>query len=164
MNIAASHSRYFPNVHEELEKISIYNSSDDINEVISSFNELNDELLEKEYELKAEEVFKNVPMKMEQFYEMFDKECMDIPIFKYFDPYQMLQRISCATNEDIVIIKERMLKRAKMHPDIIKEEMKNMSSLKRMILDYLKGKETTIKTVILKGFAKDLDEIIEEEE
>lgn len=164
MNIAASHSRYFPNVREELEKISIYNSSDDINEVISSFNDLNDELLEKEYEIKAEEVFKNIPMKMEQFYERFDKECMDIPIFKYFDPYQMLQRLTCATNEDIVIIRERMLKRAKLHPEVVKEEQKNMSSLKRMISDYLKGKDTTIKTVILKGFVKDLDKMIVEDE
>ena len=57
-----------------------------------------------------------------------------------------------------------MLQRAKQHPDILKEEMKNMSSLKRMITDYLKGKDTTIKTVIMKGFAKDLDQIITEEE
>lgn len=165
MNLAVTHSRYFPNVREELEKISIYNnSSDDINDVVSSFNQLNDELLEKEYEIKAEEIFKNIPMKMEQFYERFDTECMDIPIFKYYDPYQILQRISCAPNEDIVIIKERMLKRAKQHPDVLKEEMKNMNSLKRMITDYLKGKDTTIKTVIMKGFAKDLDQIITEEE
>ena len=165
MNLAVTHSRYFPNVREELEKISIYNnSSDDINDVVSSFNQLNDELLEKEYEIKAEEIFKNIPMKMEQFYERFDSECMDIPIFKYYDPYQILQRISCAPNEDIVIIKERMLKRAKQHPEVLKEEMKNMNSLKRMITDYLKGKDTTIKTVIMKGFAKDLDQIISEEE
>ena len=165
MNLAVTHSRYFPNVREELEKISIYNnSSDDINDVVSSFNQLNDELLEKEYEIKAEEIFKNIPMKMEQFYERFDAECMDIPIFKYYDPYQILQRISCATNEDIVIIKERMIQRAKKHPEILKEEMKNMNSLKRMITDYLKGKDTTIKTVIMKGFAKDLDQIIVEED
>ena len=165
MNLAVTHSRYFPNVREELEKISIYNnSSDDINDVVSSFNQLNDELLEKEYEIKAEEIFKNIPMKMEQFYERFDNECMDVPIFKYYDPYQILQRISCATNEDIVIIKERMIKRAQQHPDILKEEMKNMNSLKRMITDYLKGKDTTIKTVIMKGFVKDLDQIISEEE
>ena len=160
MNIASRHSRYFPNVREELEKISIYNSSDDINEVINSFNELNEELLEKEYEVKADEIFKNIPMKMELFYERFDKECMDIPIFKYFDPYQMLQRIACATNEDIVIIKERMIKRANQHPELIKEELKNMQSLRRMLTDYLKGKDTTIKTVIMRGFAKDLDKII----
>ena len=164
MNLSVVHSRYVPNVNEELEKISIYNSSDDINEVIGTFNELNEELLEKEFEIKAEEIFKNIPTNMEKFYERFDKECMDIPLFKYYDPYQMLQRLSCASNEDTVIIKERMLKRAKKHPEIIKEEAKNMISLRRMILDYLKGKETTIKTVILKGFAKDIGTMIGEEE
>ena len=165
MNLAATHSRYFPNVREELEKISIYNnSSEDIKEVINNFNELNEELLEKEYEIKAEEIFKNIPNKMEVFYERFDKECMDMPIFKYFDPYQMLQRLTSASNEDVAIIKERMIKRAETHSELAKEENTNMNSLKRMISDYLKGKETTIKTVILKGFVKDLDRIIIDEE
>ena len=40
------------------------------------------------------------------------KQCMDIPIFKYYDPYQMFQRISCASNEDIVLIKEKLADRA----------------------------------------------------
>ena len=164
MNLSAAHSRYFPNVRDELEKISIYNSSEDINEVISTFNRLNDNLLEKEYEIKAEEVFKNIPMKMEKFYERFDKECMDIPIFKYFEPYKMFQRIACATNEDIVIIKERMLKRAEMYPEVVKKEIKNMRQFKQLMEDYLKGKDTTIKTVILNGFSKDLEKIIMMEE
>ena len=40
--------------------------------------------------------------------EKFDKECMEIPIFKYFDSFQLFQRISCASNEDIVLIKEKL--------------------------------------------------------
>ena len=156
MKLSVTHSRYCENIKQELEKISIYNLSDDMNEVIEEFNKLNIQLLEKEYKIKADNIFKYIPMKMEQFYESFDKECMDVPIFKYYDPYQMFQRISCATNEDIVIIKDRMIKRAKMHPEIVAEEAKNMKGLKQMIDDYLKGKDTTIKTVILKGFSKDL--------
>ena len=100
-------------------------------------------------------------MKMEQFYERFDKECMDIPIFKYFKPFQMFQRISCASNEDTVIIKEKMLKRAELYPEIVELEKQDMRILKQMMEDYLKGKETTIKTVILKGFAKDLGRMID---
>ena len=45
-----------------------------------------------------------------------------------------------------------------------KEESKNMNSLKRMISDYIKGRDTTIKVVILRGFAKELDKVIIEEE
>ena len=163
MNLSTTHSRYFPNINEELEKISIYKSSKDINEVINTFNKLNRELLEKEFELKAEEIFKNIPMKMESFYERFDKECMNIPIFRYFEPYQMFQRISCAANEDIVIIKERMLKRAEIYPEVVRKEAKNMKLFKQLIEDYLKGKERTIKTVIFKGFYNDMDKLIIED-
>ena len=69
-------------------------------------NELRSDLQEK-----AEEVFKNIPMKMEEFYDKFDKQCMNIPIFKYYDSFQMFQRISCASNEDIVTIKEKLADR-----------------------------------------------------
>ena len=160
MNLAVAHSRYVPNANEELEKISIYNLSEEFNEVIDTFNNLNNELLDKEYEITAEEIFKLIPMKMEQFYERFDRECMDIPIFKYYAPFQMFQRISWASNEDTVIIKERMLKRAELHPEIVEQEKDNMKILKQLIDDYLKGKDTTIKTVILKGFSNDLNKII----
>ncbi len=160
MNLAVSHSKHVPNANEELERMSIYNLSEEFNEVIDTFNKLNNELLEKEYEILAEEIFKFVPLKMEQFYERFDKECMDVPIFKYFAPYQMFQRISWASNEDTVIIKERMLKRAELHPEIVEQEKENMKVLKQLIDDYLKGKDTTIKMVILKGFSNDLNKII----
>ena len=159
MKLSVIHSKYCEDIEKELEKITIYSLTDDMREVIDEFNKLNYQLLEKDYRLKADDIFKCIPMKMEQFYERFDKECMDVPIFKYYDPYQMFQRISCATNEDIVIIKERMLKRAKIHPEIVKEEEKSMRGLKQMIDDYLKGKDTTIKTVILKGFSNDLASI-----
>jgi len=160
MNLSLEHSRYCENVNEELEKISIYSISEDMNDVIQEFNRLNMQLLEKDYRVRADNIFKCIPMKMEKFYENFDKECMDVPIFKYYDPYQMFQRISCATNEDIVIIKDRMMKRAEIHPEIVEEEKKNMKGLKQLIDDYLKGKDTTIKTVILKGFSSDLEKLI----
>ena len=65
------------------------------------------------YKEKAEEIFKCIPMKMESFYEKFDRECMNIPIFKYYDVYQLFQRISCASNEDIVLIKEKINKKSR---------------------------------------------------
>ena len=113
------------------------------------------------YIQKAEEIFKCIPMKMEQFYERFDKECMNVPIFKYYDSYQMFQRLSCASNEDIVLIKEVLLQRASKHEKEIEPEMKNIRQLKQIIDDYVKGKETTIKNVMLGEFAKDLGTILD---
>ena len=161
MNLSTLHSSYCDNVNEELDKVAIKDYSEEMNDIIKQFNVFNDKLLEKYMKEKADEVFKNIPMKMDKFYEEFDKECMDVPIFKYYDAYQIFQRISCTANEDTVIIKERMVKRAKEHPELISEEYTNLKMLKQLIDDYVKGKETTIKIVILKDFSKELETILD---
>ena len=166
MNLASLHSRYCPNVEEELGKVVIRDeekySDEDLAEVMVRFNELNNQLLEKEYREKADEIFKYIPMKMEQFYERFDKECSDIPILKYYDPFQVFQRVSCASNEDIVAIKEKIVKRAKENPNVLREEKLNLGKLKRLMDEYISGKDITIKVVLMKEFSKELGEIIEE--
>ena len=161
MNISSLTSEYCPNVDEELGKIAIDDVAEDMNDILKHFNNLNEQLLDKMYREKAEEVFKCIPMKMEQFYEKFDRDCMDIPIFKYYDPYQMFQRISCASNEDIVLIKEKLVNRANKYTKQIEPEMKNIKQIKQVIDDYLKEKEPTIKTVMLKEFSNDLGYILD---
>ncbi len=160
MNLSSIKSKYCDDVEGELAKIAINDVAEDMEEILERFNELNTQLKEKMLREKADEVFKCIPMKMERFYEKFDKECMNIPIFKYIDPYQMFQRISCASNEDIMIIKEKLLNRAENHLKEIEPEMENISQLKKIIDDYTQGKDITIKTVVLKEFAKDLEYIL----
>ena len=113
------------------------------------------------YAEKADDIFKCIPMKMETFYERFDSECMDIPIFKYYDVYQMFQRISCASNEDIVSIGEKLLDRAEKHTKDIEQEMHNIKSLKQVVDSYVEGKDIGIKIVMLKEFSKNLGAILE---
>jgi len=128
--------------------------------MVRYFNEVNEKLKDKMYMEKAEELFKCIPMKMELFYDKFAKECMTVPIFKYYDVFQMFQRISCASNEDIVTIKEMLAERAKKHKAEIEPEIKNIKKLKQVIDDYIDGKEPTIKNVMLEEFSKELDGIL----
>jgi hypothetical protein len=130
-------------------------------EVLKHFNQLNEKLKEKMLIEKADEIFKYIPMKMEMFYERFDKECMNIPIFKYYDSFQMFQRISCASNEDIVSIKEKLLNRAELYHDEIEPEIKNIKQLKQIIDDYTSSKDNSIKVVMLKEFSKVLGMIVD---
>ncbi len=161
MNIASLTSNYCPNPKEELGKIAIEEVEEDMEEILKHFNMLNDQLLDKMYKEKAEDIMKCIPMRMELFYEKFDKECMELPIFKYYDPFQLFQRISCASNEDIVLIKEKLADRANRYTKKIEPEMKNIKQLKQIIDDYLKGKEPTIKIVMLKEFSKDMGYILD---
>lgn len=160
MNLSSLSSKYCPNVKEELGKIAIEEVEEDMDEILKHFEMLNKELLNKMYTEKAEEIVKCIPMRMESFFEKFDKECMEIPIFKYCDPFQLFQRISCASNEDIVLLKEKLEARSDKCAKKIEAEMKNMKQLKQIIDDYVKGKDTTIKIVMLKDFSKSLDYIL----
>ena len=161
MNVAALTSEYTENATEELEQIIGKERTPEIEDILNNFNMVNNALKDKMYTEKAEDIFKCIPMKMETFYERFDKECMNIPIFKYYDPYAFFQRISCASNEDIFRIKEKLLDRAQKYPKEIEPEMENMGKLKQIIDEYLVGKEIGIKNVMLKEFAKELVTILE---
>ena len=161
MNIASLSSQYCENAEEELGKIAIEEVAEDMEDILKHFNMLNEQLLDKKYKELADNVFKCIPMKMEQFYEKFDKQCMNIPIFKYYDSYQMFQRISCASNEDIVMIKEKLADRANRYTKEIEPEMKNIKQLKQVIDDYLKEKDPSIKVVMLKEFSKELGYILD---
>ena len=161
MNVASLTSKYCDNVEEELSEIGIEETSQEMEEILHYFEEINNKLKDKMYLDKAEEIFKCIPMRMEVFYDRFAKECMNAPIFKYYDPYQMFQRLSCASNEDIVSIRELLVERSKKYPDEIEPEIKNIKTLKQVIDDYIKGKDTTIKLVMLKELSKDLGKITE---
>ena len=160
MNIASLTSDYCDNVEEELDKIAIEEVEEDMVEIIKHFNSLNEQLLDKKYREKADEVMKNIQMKMEQFYELFDKECTNIPIFKYYDPNQFFQRLSCASNEDVMLIKEKLIDRVDKYTKELEPETKNIKLLKQIIDDYLRTKVPTIKNVILKEFSKSLEYIL----
>ena len=160
INIASVNSEYCDDAEEELSQISTEDSGPEMKNIIDRFYEINAKLEDKMYREKADELFKCIPMKMEVFYDKFAKECNTVPIFKYYDPFQMFQRISCASNEDIVSIREVLAERAKHHKEEIAPEMENIAKLKLIMENYVDGKKPTIKTVMIEEFAEELDKIL----
>ena len=160
MDLAAKSSEYCDNLDEELSRIGI-EVGDDMEDIIEHFHELNRKLEDKMYRDKADEIFKCIPMKMEIFYDKFANECMDKPIFNHYDAYQMFQRITCASNEDIVQIKEMLIDRAKKHKDELAPEVDFIRKLQRTLEDYCRGKDVSIKIVMLREFSNDLNTILE---
>ena len=161
MNISSLTSTYCTNVDEELSQVAVEDEFEpDMEEILKHFNEINMQLKTKMYNEKAEEIFKYIPMKMEIFYDKFDRECMNIPIFKYYDSFQTFQRISCASNEDIVTIKEKLVDRANRFKKEIAEEIPNIKKLKQIMDDYIDGKLPSIKIVLLQDFSNELGNII----
>ncbi len=160
MDLVAEKSEYCSNISEELSRIGI-DVGEDMKDILKHFHELNKELKKKMYKDKAEEIFKCIPMKMEVFYDKFTSECMEKPILNYYDTYKMVQRITCASNEDIVKIKEMLLDRARKNKSQLSSELDFMVDLKSELEKYYKDKETSIKTVMIKEFTEDLQTIID---
>ena len=161
MNKSVAQSKYCSNIEEELSRVGINETGPEMEEILEHFEKLNTKLEEKMCKEKADEIFRNIPIKMEQFYDRFDSECMEFPIFKYYDSLRMFQRITCASNEDIVRIKEMLLDRARRFTEKLTEEYSFMRSLKTVLEDYCRGKENNIKIVMLKEFARDIGTVIE---
>ena len=161
MNISSLSSEYCENYEEEIANVTIDGTNDEMKEVVNNFKTLNEQLLERKYKELMVEIFKNIPNDMNKFYEMFDEECMDKPVFQYYNSQELFQRILCAKNEDIVMLKERMMKRANNKLRALEPEVKTLIELKEIMDEYIKDKTITIKLVILKDFSNELKYIID---
>ena len=164
MNKSVMHSKYCKNVQEEISNLGIEISNDfriAMEELIEYFTKLNDLIYEKEMKKLSENVFKNIPMKMELFYDMFEKECMDIPIFKYYEPFQMFQRITNASNEDIITIGDKLVERARKNKQTLYVEKEFMEKLIRLLKTSIANKKNKIKTVMIESFIQRIVDIIE---
>ena len=159
MDRVSKTAEYCANIDDEFSKISV-DVGEDNTDVLKHFHEINKALYFKMKAEKADEIFKCIPMKMETFYDRFSQECMEEPILNYYDINKMMQRITCASNEDIMKIKEMLLDRAKKHTKELEPELKFIISLKSSIELYCKGRDVSIKTVMLREFALDLGNII----
>ncbi len=153
-------SEYCNNIEEELTRIGI-DVGEDMDEILQYFHKLNKQLQQRMYEEKADNIFKCIPMKMEAFYDNFEAECMEKAILNYYDPYKMFQRIMCASNEDIVLIKEMLVDRARKNEEVMKPELAFIIKLKKVIDNYYQARDVSIKMVMLKEFSNDLQTIID---
>lgn len=160
MENVAEDSEYVSNVDEELSRIGI-DVGEDMIEVLKRFHEINKELKAKMYRKQAEEIFKCIPMRMEAFYDKFITEWASKPILNYYEVSKMMQRITCASNEDIMKIKEMLIDRAKKHRRELEAELPFIIELKDSLEKYCNGRTVSIKMVLIKEFAKDLENIID---
>ncbi len=160
MDLIADKSEYCDNIDEELSRIGI-DIGEEMDEILKHFNEINKDLKVKMYKEQAEEIFKCIPMKMETFYEKFTEEYMEKPLLEYYDTFKMIQRITCASNEDIMKIKEMLIRRAKKYKRELCSELPFIINLKSALEAHCKGKNNSIKMVMIREFASDLQIVID---
>lgn len=163
MNIASLHSTYMENIENEIEKIGIEVDNNELEDILKHFNVINEQLKERMYVEKAEELFKLVPTNMEIFFDLFYKKYRQIPIFKYYDMYRLFEQMLALSNEHIASFKDLLIERYSKSEDVnkmLEPEIKNFRLLKQVIDDYVRGKIITIKIVLLNEISKELENIL----
>ena len=149
-------SRYCSNVKQELSQIE--NSKDNsVKEIKKYFISLNEKLREKEYCNIVDEVFSNLNENIENTYNKMLNEYSEIPIFCFYNPEKLFKKINDTKVENIVIIKEMLLNRVKKCNKILEEEITFMKNLVETINEYCNGQSNTIKNIVLKEFANELE-------
>ena len=133
MNVSSLTSKYCENIEEELDKVAVLEHDQDMEEILNHFNQLNQKLKERTFIEKAEAIFKCIPMKMESFYEKFTLDWYNKPILNYYNTNKMIQRITCASNEDIVKIKEMLIDRAKKNKRALEPELEFIKELQESL-------------------------------
>ena len=123
-----------------------------------------DEIVEEELPLSdeefVEELFKNIPMKMSDFYTMYEDRGEEIPIFNYINTLVIVQRITCMGDEDLTAFSKLLKNRARLK--IISLEIANLQKIGKEVEKKLGEKEAFNKTG-LQVLIKTINDIVEEE-
>lgn len=92
---------------------------------------------------------------MEQFYEKIYELCMNIQIFKYYGSFQIISKNILCKQWRYSFNKRKII-------DVVTNRAKNKKykTIKTGIDDYLKGKYSTIKIVMLEENSKGLEYIL----
>jgi len=165
MNIASLHSTYSENIDEEIEKMGVEIENSELEDILKHFNSINEQLKERMYVEKSEDLFKLIPSNMGIFYDNFYKKYNNIPIFKYYDTYRLFEQLLALSNEHIASFRELLRERYSKGEEVNKNlepEVKNLKVLKQIIDEYIRGKIITIKIVLLKEISKELEIILKE--
>jgi hypothetical protein len=76
------------------------------------------------------------------------------------DNIKEIPRDNYTVEEKVSFIKEMLVDRATKYQDKLEVELEFFKKLKRIVDDYTKGKDVSIKMVMLREFANDLNTII----
>lgn len=105
-----------------------------------------EEELPAENEEYCDELFRNIPMKVDKFFEMYEERGEDIPIFNYISTYSICQRLICTSDKDLFKICNLLKKRMKLR--IINDEIDSFKKIGRELKKSIQDKDAFNKTGI----------------
>ncbi len=160
MNLASIKASYYDNVAEYLSDLKVLDMDEVVEEVFAYFYIINNQLKDKMNKEFSDELFTLLSAKTETFFSELTTKYASIPVFAYYDPYMLFEKMLRLSNQNVVTLKEIMKQRLE-NEDIYEAEIKNIELLKKTIDEYIQSKVRTVKIVLLDEFSDSLKAIIE---
>lgn len=131
----------------------------DIQEIRDHYIDIKETALQEIAAKKANELFKNLPNNIPEFYKQIVNEYKDIPVFSKYDMDNLYEKLILTPNYDIYNIINMIQIRYKENKDLLKLDGKNLKKLSEIIKRYKPAKEKTIKHALLDNLASNIDKI-----
>ncbi|MEG0073169.1 MAG: P-loop NTPase fold protein [Clostridia bacterium] len=120
----------------------------------------NKELLERVEFKRTNEIFKHIPDNMEEFYKVVKEEYANVPIFKNYDMYTLMDRLALTNNYHLYNIINIIQMRYEGKPDLLKLDSRNLKLLSNLITEHVITKQPSIKMVQLGNIKDSIEDIL----
>lgn len=120
----------------------------------------NKELLERVEFRKTNEIFKHIPDNMEEFYKVVKDEYANVPIFKNYDMYTLMDRLALTNNYHLYNIINIMQIRYDNKPELLKQDSRNLKLLSNLITEHISTKQPSIKMVQLGNIKDTIEDLL----
>lgn len=132
----------------------------DIQEIKEYYIDIKEKALQEIAANKANELFKNLPNNIPEFYKQIVSDYKDIPVFSKYDMDNLYEKLILTPNYDIYNIINMIQVRYKENKELLKLDAKNLKKLADIIKRYKPSKEKTIKHALLDNLAMNIEKIL----
>lgn len=131
----------------------------DIQEIKMHYIDIKEMAIQEIAANKANELFKNLPNNIPEFYKQIVTDYKDIPVFSKYDMDNLYEKLILTPNYDIYNIINMIQVRYKENKELLKLDSKNLKKLAEIIKRYKPAKEKTIKHALLDNLATNIEKI-----
>ena len=131
----------------------------DIQEIREHYIDIKERALQEIAASKANELFKNLPNNIPEFYRLMVSEYKDIPVFSKYDMDNLYEKLILTPNYDIYNIINMIQVRYKENKELLKMDSKNLKKLAEIIKRYKPAREKTIKHALLDNLVTNIEKI-----
>lgn len=138
----------------------LYDTEDkDIEEIKDIYSSIKQSAIEELALKKSNELFKNIPSNISEFYRAIINEYKDIPVFSKYDMDDLYEKLLLTPNYDLYNFIDMIQERYKDSKKLLRSDAKNLRKLSDIIKRSKPSKEKTIKYALLDNLSAVIEKL-----